>query len=278
MRPRARRTGRFGSACSTIENSLQLMGMTMNEIHLYVEFQPRAEHEHNHGIAVLAGAHGLVVDPRTVSPQAASHLPAPVRVLHSTDDEPVAAWREHPDLAWVSNSGLEHTARLQDQWPALTWIPRLSVFKPQLRYELSRPFPGEGFRVYMPDTSAIHAYQVKGSEASLNASLRQAEHLGFQTLWLHALDAKQRRQGLDLELLERAQGFRGRLWLSGGAASEKHLANLAAQDGASAVIVPNAVAAGCTCERLRAALAGRPTKTAPLHFVAKGSCPAITRG
>lgn len=250
----------------------------MNEIRLYVEFQPRAEHADDRGIVELTGAHGLVVDPKTVDPQAASDLPAPVLVLRGADEETVEAWREYQDLSWVSDRGLEHTARLRDRWPTLTWIPRLSLFKPPLRYQLSRPFPGEGFRVYMPDTSAIHAYQVKGSEASLSASLLQAARLGFKTLWLHALDAEQQRQGLDLDLLERAQGFRGELWLSGGAASEKHLANLAAQRGASTVVVSHDVATRCTGERLRAALAKQPTRTAPLHFVAKGSCPATTRG
>lgn len=250
----------------------------MNTIYLYVEFEPRAEHDAGNGIAELTGAHGLLVDPRMVSPQSASRLPAPVRALHSTDDEPVSGWREHQDLAWVSDSGVEQTARLQDKWPTLVWVPRLSVFKPPLRYELSSPFPGEGFKVYMPETSAIHAYRVEGSEASLDASLAQAERLGIQTVWLHGLDAQQRRQGLDLELLERAQSrFHGHLWLSGGASREKHLANLAAQRGARAVIVSADVATRCTCARLRAALRRRPTRHMALGFVAESACPGAKR-
>jgi hypothetical protein len=249
----------------------------MSEIRLYVEFQPGEEEEQQ--VEALVGADGLVVDPMVVDPQMAADLPAPVRALRTADAEAFPAWREQEGLTWATDGGLECAARLLDAWPELNWVPHLMVFKPQVRYRMSESSPGEGFKVYMPDTAAIRGYQVMGSEATLSESLARAAALGFQTLWLHALNAEEKGSGLDLELLERAaRQFRSQVWLSGGAASERHLANLAAQEGAAAVVVPTALAKRCTCERLRSALATPPTAGIPLRFVSNPACAAKKQG
>lgn len=249
----------------------------MSETLLYVEVQPSDNEEQK--AEAFAGADGLAIDPGAFGTEELRRLPSPVRVVRTDDPQDFGAWREQKPLAWASDAGLEHAARLQDAWPELSWVPRLAAFKPAVRYRLSDTFPGEGFRVYMPDTAAIREYQVIGGEATLSESLARAATLGFQTLWLHALDAEKKCSGLDLELLERTRSqFQGSLWLSGGAASERHLANLAAQDGATAVVVPATLATRCSCERLRRALATPPTTGLPLRFMAKTDCIAKSRG
>ncbi|MFQ5938296.1 MAG: HisA/HisF-related TIM barrel protein, partial [Acidiferrobacterales bacterium] len=165
---------------------------------------------------------------------------------------------------------LEDTLHLRDTWPELAWVPRLAVFKPQVRYRLLDSFPGEGFKMYMPDTAALRGYQVMGSDATLSESSARAATLGFNTLWVHALDADERGKGLDLDLLEHARAqFDGELWLSGGATRERHLANLAIHKGAAAVVIPTALAKQYGCERLLSVLATPPTTGIPLRFVAK---------
>jgi hypothetical protein len=248
----------------------------MSETRLYVEFNEPADNEK--AFEGLAGAHGLVLDPLAIDPDDADRLPAPVRVLRPTNPEDPGAWREQEGLTWASDGGLAGTARLRDAWPDLDWVPRLTVFKPTVRYHLSNAFPGEGFKVYMPDTSAIRGYRMIDDETGLAAALARAAELGFHTLWLHALDAEEKGMGLDLELLEQARTHsRARLWLSGGAAHPRHLANLAAEGGTAAVVVGAGLAQQCGCEPLLTALATTPVASAATRLVTRPGCAGRVR-
>ncbi len=186
-------------------------------------------------------ADGLVVeaancpDPR--------ELPSdPAVALLCGDPTSCTPWCEREGVTWVGTDGLERTARLRDAWPDQRWLPRLAVYKPVLSFRFSAEFDGEGFKFYRPDTAAIRGYRVTEGDAELRAAQERAKELGFETVWLHALDAELHGFGLDLELLERARGgWHGDLWISGGAAAPQHLANLVREGGAAAVVVSEAV-------------------------------------
>lgn len=163
-------------------------------------------------------------------------------------------WIGLPRTAWVAE-GLEETARCRDRFPDLAWVPRTGGYRPQVIYEMGDRYPGEGFRVFVPDTAAIRGFNVSDGEQTADAWLARATELGFVTVWLHGFDAAEKGNGLDLELLERARrNYKGGLWLSGGATEPRHLATLRAEGGAQAAIVATTVAAAWSLEELSAAL------------------------
>jgi len=208
------------------------------------------------GITDLLDADGFVVGPNVVEPlnRASRHT----WILRGFTPLDSPAWAER-NATWVCTEGLERTARLRDGWPKLAWVPRAEIYSPSARYDFFAANPGEGFSVYRPDTSTIQRHRVADDEADVREWLTQAKALGFRTVWLHSRDAAERGRGLDLDLLDRARRSfgGGRIWLSGGATESRHLANLAAEGGAAAVILPRALAERHGCGSLLAAL-GRP--------------------
>jgi hypothetical protein len=209
------------------------------------------------GITALSTADGFVVGPGAAEPQGNDEGHAWILRGMTPLDSP--AWAER-DASWVCAEGLERTARLRDGWPSLRWLPRAEIFCPSVRYDFVAAAPGEGFSVYRPNTSTIQRYRVADDDDDLQGWLAHARTLGFRTVWLESRTAAERDRGLDLDLLSRARRLfaGGRLWISGGLTETRHIANLAAEGGATAVVVPRTVAERCGCEPLLAAL-GRPT-------------------
>ncbi len=208
------------------------------------------------GIAELSEVDGFVIGPGVAKPP--SQDPKHAWILRGVTPLDSPAWAER-DATWVCAEGLERTARLRDGWPELRWVPRAEIHSPSVRYNFVAAAPGEGFSVYRPDTSTIQRHRIADDEEDLHDWLARAKRLDFRTVWLQGRDAAERGRGLDLDLLDRARGFfgGGRIWLSGGATEPRHLANLAAEGGAAAVVLPRAFAERCGCGSLLAAL-GRP--------------------
>jgi hypothetical protein len=190
-----------------------------------------------------------------------------VRVLTGREAEEPPAWQGVEGLIRAVSGGLEACARLRDARPALQWLPRLEVHRPEVVYRMS-DYPGEGFKFYAPDTSAVRGYRVADGNQRLQDALERARTLGFEQLWLHAREAATRGRGLDLELLERARrGFGDGLWISGGATEPVHLENLAREGGATAVVVEANVFFHADAGALLTALASPRPPAEPVHFV-----------
>ena len=241
---------------------------------LYVEFPPAGPDDHS-GEASLATADGLVINVARCATPEAVNTEAPPTALICSDPERHAAWRSLQGLVWVCAGGLEQAARLRDEWPEQLWLPRLTVYKPSVIYRFSNEFDGEGFKFYRPDTGAIRGYRVTDGDVPLKVALDRAKELAFEKLWLYAADAEILASGLDLEMLERARAdWQGELWLSGGAADPRHLANLVREGGVAAVVVPAMVANRCGCATLQAALEpSRPPTPAesPIRFAERNA-------
>ena len=212
------------------------------------------------GIAALSDADGFVVGPDVAEPP--SQDPKHAWILRGVTPLDRPAWAERA-VSWVCAEGLERTAQLRDGWPGLRWVPRAEVYCPSVRYDFFAAAPGEGFSVYRPDTSTIQRHRVADDEEDLHDWLARAKSLGFRTVWLHGRDAAERGRGLDLDLLDRARRSfgGGRIWLSGGVTEPRHLANLAAEGGAAAVVMPRTLAERCGCGSLLAALGRTPPGT-----------------
>ena len=204
----------------------------------------------------LSEADGFILDPGDLEPPR-DDLEQTLMLRGVTPlDSP--AWTER-DVGWVCVEGLDQTARLRDGWPSLRWIPCIETYCPPVRYDFAAAAPGEGFSVYRPDTSTIQQHKVADHEEDLRGWLARAKGAGFRTVWLHSRDAAKRGRGLDLDLLDLSRRLftGGQIWISGGATDPQHLENLAANGGATAVVLPGAVAERCSCVRLLTAL-GRP--------------------
>lgn len=171
-----------------------------------------------------------------------------------TGDPADAPQGRRPDVYWVAH-GLAETHRMRRLWPSLRWIPRVGCAPASTRYTCGDAYLGGGFRVFQPDTAALRGWRVSDNDMLLDDWLAEAAAQGHGAVWLAGADAEARGTGLDLEMLERARRrYRGRVWLSGGAREPRHLANLAAEGGADAVIVPAAMVAAHGLATLLAAL------------------------
>jgi len=218
----------------------------------------------------LSEAAGLVIDADLLAPDGVEDLDAPLAVVRTKTPEKHTGWHEREGLIWSSDQDLEVIARLRDQWPGLHWLPRLNLYQPEISYRFNTESLGEGFKFYIPDTAAIQAYRTLLTEQPLAGQLSRAAALGFDALWLHASHAETAGQGLDLDLLEQAAaGFSGKIWLSGGATHEQHLLNLSRQGGAAAVVVSQACAIQCGCDRLQLALASGEETGVPIKFASQ---------
>lgn len=219
----------------------------------------------------LVGVSGLVVDGSRVRPEECGSLQTAVMALTGADGEGVAAWCETTEPVRVIDGGLDACARLRDTSPELSWMPRLTVYRPEVRYRMTTSHGAAGFKFYAPDTGALRGYRVSDGDLSLQAALNRARELGFDRLWLHARHAAEQGRGLDLDLLERARRvYEDGLWFSGGAAKAAHLENLARAGGVDAVVVGSDLLAGPEGQRLADALAPPAPPEQPIHFRPRG--------
>ena len=208
---------------------------------------------------------GLVVNGSCLTPGQCSPLSVPVGALTGGPTE-LPEWRGEAAPLRVVEFGLEECARRRDDRPELKWLPRLVAYRAQVVYRMA-DYPGEGFKFYSPDTATLRGYCVTDAGRALERSLERARELGFDRLWLHARHAAEAGNGLDLDLLERARRhFKGGLWMSGGVSDTGHLANLAREGGAAAVVIEQALLARVSAEALVAALAPPGPPEAPIHF------------
>lgn len=186
-------------------------------------------------------------------------------ILRDVDPEDAAWWRDRAGTHWVAGGGLDTVMRRRDAWPELDWVPRVEVYRPETRFDFHRSAPGEGFSMYMPDTSAIQGFRICDTDQeSLETWLSEAVSEGFRCVWLHSRDADKRGNGADIELLERARRHfaGGRIWLSGGTTEPRHLKTLAREGGAKAAVIAASVAHRWGCAALATAVDLEP----PSHY------------
>ncbi len=224
-------------------------------------------------LAWMEGADGLIVNQPECGVEDLKNQPLPCVVLQDSDP---AKWHDLQDeksCYWSSSKGLDASAVLRDQWPELHWIPVLSVYRPSMSYRFSGKGLGEGFSFYIPDTSAIRGWRVTDDEQSLLEAVEKAQRLGFESLWLHSLDAAQAGKGLELEMLDRSAGSGLDIWISGGVTEARHLSNLVRSGGASSVVVGSELArltqASTLCECLKPVV---EAVTPEVNFTCGQSC------
>lgn len=218
------------------------------------------------GLVLDGGIAGAVADEPTTS--------CGERILRDVDPESLAGWRDRPGTLWVASGGLDAVMRFRDTWPELDWVPRVEVYRPGTRFDFHRAAPGEGFSMYMPDTSAIQGFRIADAEPeSLEEWLARATSAGFRCIWLYGRNADMMGKGADIEMLARARRHfaGGRIWLSGGIADACHLKTLAREGGAKAVVVPASLARRCSCPTLAAALELAPPPRGPIPAEPKPS-------
>lgn len=233
----------------------------MTELFVQLDQPPADEAQ----VQRLDGTAGLVINGHRMRPCDCHVLPGPVSALLGGEDV-LAEWSEEPSPVRIVDGDLETCARLRDERPEFTWLPRLIAYKPEVVYRMS-DYPGEGFRFYAPDTSAIRGYRVDDGDRTLQEALIQAKSFGFSELWLHARDAAREQNGLDLDLLDRArQHFGDGIWLSGGASKPQHMVNLVREGGAKVLVVDAGLLASIGMAALTAALAPPPPPEQPIHF------------
>jgi len=225
----------------------------------------------------LAGLSGLVVDGTRVRPEECAPLEVPVTALTGADGDDLAAWCGATEPMRVVDGGLDTCARLRDATPELLWMPRLTAYRPEVRYRMSTSHGEAGFKFYAPDTAALRGYRVSDGDQSLQAALERTRKLGFDRLWLHARHAADQKRGLDLDLLERARRvYKNGLWFSGGATSVDHLKNLARAGGVGTLVVGPELVEKLRGDELLDALAPPAPREEPIHFQPRkrGECAA----
>lgn len=238
---------------------------------LFVEYKPGSLEQQEADADCLAGADALVIDPRGCKAAQYMQLSVDSALLVDGDPQRDSDWLDRDHCYWIASGGLVETARLQDQWPALNWVPHLTVYKPSLSYRFSGPAIGEGFSFYIPDMAAIKGWQVTDRDLSLIEAITRATELGFNSLWLHSQEAELQAKGLALEMLEKTYGGPLAIWISGGAAELKHLNNLARVGGVEAVVVNEKLVRESGIDALRQALvAENPIQQAPVQLRTPG--------
>lgn len=241
--------------------------MSEKKIELFLELHG-SESEETDGYEWLSGANGLVVQPGRCGVEQFQQIPVDNAVVVAGDPEKDHGWLQIDSCCWVRDEGLEQVAKLRDRWPEQEWIPRLTIYRPEVSYRFSGQSIGEGFSFYMPDTGAIYGWRVVDGDTPLIDAVTRVVTLGFSTLWLHSEEADSRAMGLELEMLDKVSGGPLDIWISGGAASSEHLRNLAKMDGAAAVIVNERLAREAGIDQLQQALTPETTipDAVPIHF------------
>ena len=221
--------------------------------------------------AGLEGVDGVVIG-RDLSPEITALPEGAVRVLLDRLPAECPEWAGQAGNIFCLE-GLEETARARDAGGGThRWLPRLVLEPSRPSYRFPERHSDDGFRYYVPDTAAIGTYRDR-TGTHLYDLLGRAAALGFDALWLHAPAAEQTGSGYDLELLERAAAcFGGGLWLSGGARTPRHLANLARTGEAVAAVLSETSLREQGPAAWRAALAPLPDGE-PVRFASQGPPP-----
>jgi hypothetical protein len=209
----------------------------MTELFLNLDRPPDSLMADDLDLPSLAGLAGLVVDATRIAPAHCLPLPSPVAALYGAAPGPCTDWDHEAAPLRVVDQGLDACVRLRDAYPTLQWLPRLTAYRAEVSYRMSN-YRGEGFSFYTPDPGTIQDYRVTDGDQALTVVLQRARALGFDRLWLHARDAAQLGNGLDLDLLECARcDFPQGLWISGGATELRHLENLTREGGVAGLVI-----------------------------------------
>jgi len=224
----------------------------MEDIQLFVEFVPGAndwEIEDD-----LRAADGFVFGLEGIEswPQAVTDHKQILRGKKPPDDP---HWQPLEHACWVVEQDLEDAVNCREQWPQLQWVPRITIYRQETQYGFKPESLGDGFRFFSPDPATINSFLTVSYDQPLLATMRQAQSLGFATVWLHSQGAEQEGKGLELDVIAHVSSvYRGQLWLSGGAGSLRHLRSLQQTGGVAAVVIPYPMAKDCGCQPLQAAL------------------------
>lgn len=239
----------------------------MTELYLHLD-RPLAD---DLDPASLAGLAGLVVDIGCFTPAQCRCLPAPVAALCGAVPGPCADWDAQTTPWRVVDQGLDACVRLRDAHPTWQWLPRLTVYRTEVSYQMSN-YRNEGFSFYTPCPTTIQDYRVTDGDHPVTVALQRARALGFDRLWLHARDAAHQGKGLDLDLLERARGdFPDGLWISGGATETRHLENLAREGGTNGLVIGIDLLARADCSALIQALTPPRPPEVPVQFAPRSA-------
>ena len=180
-------------------------------------------------------ADGYVVDAGLRRPE---HFVEGCEIAVASEPAQHQDWLARPNTVWLAAS-LADAVRLRDRHPGLTALPIVGVRKATTSYSCGDAYPGEGFRCYVPDTTALRGYLVSDRDLALVDWLHQATSYGFDAVWLASVDAEARGRGFDMEMLDRARTtFPGRVWLSGGARTPEQIARLRDEGGTYAAVLP----------------------------------------
>ncbi|MFQ5565399.1 MAG: hypothetical protein ACE5EU_03455 [Paracoccaceae bacterium] len=163
-----------------------------------------------------------------------------------------------PATIWVADGGLDRAVALRDCGEGIGVVPRVAVRRGLSRYSFRPANPGEGFSTYCLDPGSVAVFLVcdGGQAIALADWLDRASALGFDTVWLHGIEAAEARRGFPIEMLRKAHGLAPELaiWLSGGGCELRHFERLAPETGLAAVVVPETDLARLEAEAVRAAL------------------------
>lgn len=208
-----------------------------------------------------------------VESDAHTFLPGADAVIRPSDDAGSALsagaaviWRWSPGQSLpaaaarcAADCSLDAVAALARDRAGLVIVPRAEVRQSASRYAFVPARPGEGFSTYRLDPGSVADFLVVegGRETRLVDWLKRAVELGFQTAWLHGVDAAGARRGFPIELLRKARRLAPGMtfWLSGGGWAPRHFARLAAEESVAAVVVPERDFAALGPDALRAAMA-----------------------
>jgi len=167
-----------------------------------------------------------------------------------------------PATIWVADGGLDRAAALCDGDVGLRAgirvVPRAEVRRGASRYSFEPASPGEGFSTYRLDPGSVAEFLVlEGDhEIALANWLAGAAGRGFDTVWLHGIEAAGARRGFPIEILRKARLLAPEMaiWLSGGGCELRHFERLASEPGLAAVVVPETDLTRLDAEAVRAAL------------------------
>jgi len=202
------------------------------------------------------GADGMVVPAGTEIAEDAALDGEIIRRCPGADRPP------GPATIWVADGGLDRAAALRDRdvgiGAGIRVVPRAEVRRGSNRYSFRPASPGEGFSTYRLDPASVAEFLVlEGDhEIALANWLARAAALGFDTVWLHGIEAAGARRGFPIEMLRKAHRLAPQMaiWLSGGGCEVRHFERLASEAGLAAVVAPETDLAQLEAEAVRAAL------------------------
>jgi hypothetical protein len=198
------------------------------------------------------GGDGMVVPAGVEIAEGAAQSGEIIRRCAGADRPP------EPATIWVGDGGLDRAVALCDRQAGIQVVPRAEVRRGSSRYSFNRARPGEGFSTYSLDPGSVAEFLVLEGDHEIGFAnwLARATALGFDTVWLHGIEAAGARRGFPIEMLRKAHGLAPEMaiWLSGGGCEVRHFERLASEAGLAAVVVPETDLARLEVETVRAAL------------------------